>query len=56
MVGVSGGCQGNGCSPSSPGNQLRCHPASCSDEGGWRFGSEVGTVAGGRSVATEMEE
>lgn len=56
VVGVSGGCQGNGCSPSSPGNQLLSHPASCSGEGGWKFGSEAGTVAGGRSAATEKEE
>lgn len=61
VVGVGGGCQGNGCSPSSPGNQLLCHPASwwsCSGEGGWRVGSEVGTgtVAGGQSVAAEKEE
>jgi len=60
VVGVGGGCQGNGCSPSSLGNQLLCHPASwwsCSGEGGWRAGSEAGTgiVAGGRFVAAETE-
>lgn len=28
VVGVSGGFQGNGCSPNSPGTQLLHHPAS----------------------------
>lgn len=59
VVGVGDGCQGNGCIPSSPGNPLRCHPASwwsCSGEGGWMVGSEAGTAAGGRPVATEKEE
>lgn len=57
VVDVRGDCQGNGCSPSSPGKQLLCHPAnwwSCSGEGGWRVGP--GTVVGGQSVATEKEE
>lgn len=60
VVGVGGGCQGNGCNPSSLGNQLLCHPASwrsCSGEGDWRAGSEAetATVAGGQSVAAEKE-
>lgn len=59
MVGVGGGYQGNGCSPSSPGNQLMCHPASwwsCSGVGGWRAESEAGTESGGWSAATGKEE
>lgn len=56
VVGVGGGFQGNGCSPNSPGIQLLSRPASWwsySGEGGWRVGSEAGTVAVGQSVATE---
>lgn len=60
VVGAGGGFQCNGCSPSSPGNQWLCHPASwwsCSgEEGGRRVGSEAGTVVVGRSAATEKEE
>lgn len=56
MVGVGDGYQGNGCSPSSLGNQWLCHPASYSGEDGSKFGSEIGTVVGGWSVATEKEE
>lgn len=56
VVGVGGGFQGNGCSPSSLGIQLLSRLASWwsySGEGGWRVGSEAGTVAAGQSVATE---
>lgn len=43
VAGVGGGCQGNGYSPNSPGNWLRCHCASwwsCSGASGWRSGTE----------------
>jgi len=59
VVGEGGGCRGNGCIPSSPGNRLLYHPPSwwsCNGEGGWRVGSEAGTAAGGQSVATEKAE